>query len=486
MTVGSVMQIKRLRERDAFLARITELELDDILTPAQNDGIATAFTISKPITSRRFANRFCVLPMEGWDGTSDGRPTDLVRRRWQRFGASGASMIWGGEAVAVVPQGRANPHQLTIGPHSIDDLTSLRLAAVRAHAEATGSAPAPFVGLQLTHSGRWCKPTDRFEPQTAYRHPILDERVQATDENLLTDSQLDDLIQRFVHAATVARDAGFDFVDIKHCHGYLLHELLSAHDRPGPYGGSFENRTRFLREVLAGIARDASGIATAVRLSVYDLAPHVAGPDGIGIVHPEVRDHYPYAFGGDGSGIGVDLTETHQFCEAINHLGVQWLSVTAGSPYYCPHAQRPAYFPPSDGYLPPNDPLIDVANMLRATRAIAAAHPSLAVVASGMSYLQEWLAAVGAQLLDDGAAAFIGVGRSALSYPELPLHTSIGAPIQREQLCRTFSDCTTAPRNGLVSGCYPIDPLYKAMPERVALTQAKRAAEAARGGRRRS
>ena len=60
----------------------------------------------------RVGNRFCVLPMEGWDGTTVGEPSDLTRRRWQRFGASGAKLIWGGEAVAVRHDGRANPNQL--------------------------------------------------------------------------------------------------------------------------------------------------------------------------------------------------------------------------------------------------------------------------------------------------------------------------------------------------------------------------------------
>jgi 2,4-dienoyl-CoA reductase-like NADH-dependent reductase (Old Yellow Enzyme family) len=305
--------------------------------------------------------------------------------------------------------------------------------------------------------------------------------VGATDDSVLTDTELDDLVDDFVRAAVVAHEAGFDFVDVKHCHGYLLHELLSAVDRPGPYGGSLAHRLRFLDEVVAGIARDAPGLEVAVRLSVFDLAPFVAGADGRG--EPVVSRDYPYAFGGDGTGTGIDLTEPLALLDHLRTLDVELVCLTAGSPYWCPHAQRPAWFPPSDGYLPPRDPLLDVARLLTVTRAVAAAQPDLAIVASGLSYLQEWLPAVGAALVDDGVAA-IGYGRGVLAYPELPVDVLAGRPVARERLCRTFSDCTTAPRNGLVSGCFPLDDLYKQHPDRAALTAAKRAAEAARGGRR--
>ncbi len=481
-----IVQLKRLRSRDAFLDRIAALGLDDVLTPTLESEVQTALTTADAIRGRQYSNRFAVLPMEGWDATTDGRPTELVERRWTRFGMSGAALIWGGEAVAVVPDGRANPHQLMIGAESEGDLSALRDLTLTAHHEATDGGPRPMIGLQLTHSGRWARPNDGFAPRLAYRHRYLDARVGATDRDVVTDIELDDLIGAFVRAAVVARNAGFDFVDIKHCHGYLLHEILTAYDRNGQYGGSLSNRTRFVTSVIAGIQSAAPEIDIGVRLSAFDLAPHVAGPNGVGVIDPAVEHDYAYAFGGDGTGRGVDLRETHAFCQILVEHDVHWLSVTAGSPYYCPHAQRPAYFPPSDGYLPPRDPLIEVAAMLRATGELAHAHPDLAVIASGMSYLQEWLPSIGAQLVRSGTAAFVGVGRSALSYPELPLHAASGAGLQRAQLCRTFSDCTTAPRNGLVSGCYPLDPFFKHRPERVALAAFKRAAVVDRGARRRN
>ena len=187
---------------------------------------------------------------------------------------------------------------------------------------------------------------------------------------------------------------------------------------------------------------------------------------------------YAYAFGGDGTGLGIDLTETHAFLDLCTELGIGLVSITAGSPYYNPHVQRPAYFPPSDGYQPPEDPLVGVARQLAVTAELTMAHPDLTIVGSGYSYLQDWLAHVGQAVVDDGGATMVGLGRMMLSYPELAADVLAGRPFESRLVCRTFSDCTTAPRNGLVSGCYPLDPFYKEHPQRVELTRAKQEAKA--------
>src|SRR5437867_8434941 len=208
------------------------------------------------INGKRIGNRWAIQPMEGWDGTTTGGATDEVRRRWQRFGESGAKLIYGGEAMAVRPDGRANPNQLIIVEENKKDLAELRQLLVRSHQERYGSADDLVIGFQLTHSGRFSKPTDksRLEPRVAYRHPILDKKFNVTrDAQIFTDDEIQQLIECYITAAQVAWDVGADFVDIKHCHGYLLHEFLGAHTRSGKFGGSFENRTRILRDIVAGI-----------------------------------------------------------------------------------------------------------------------------------------------------------------------------------------------------------------------------------------
>ncbi|MCB9460602.1 MAG: NADH:flavin oxidoreductase [Anaerolineaceae bacterium] len=424
------------------------------------------------------SNRFSVLPMEGWDGTADGHPSDLTKRRWQRFGESGADLIWGGEAVAVRHDGRANARQLIINEQTVGDIAGLREALLAAHKEQIGTTDGMVIGLQLTHSGRFCRPnTHALEPRIAYRHPVLDEKFNIdSDDYLLSDGEIDQLIEDFARAAVLAQKAGYDFVDIKHCHGYLGHEFLSAMDRPGKYGGSFENRTRFLRNAVEAVRAAAPGLDIGVRLSAFDWIPFKPGDENIGEKTP-YEGHYPYAFGGDGSGTGIDLSEPNQFLDLLLSLDIQLLCVTAGSPYYVPHIQRPAIFPPSDGYLPPEDPLAGVARQIKATGELKKHRPELTVIGSGYSYLQDWLPNVAQAVVRQGMADFVGLGRMVLSYPDMPVDILRGNTLQRKRICRTFSDCTTAPRNGIVSGCYPLDDFYKNSERAEALKEAKKASE---------
>ena len=423
--------------------------------------------------SIQIGNRIAVQPMEGWDGTADGNPSEHTLRRWQRFGRSGAKLIWGGEAVAVSHQGRANPNQLVAAAHTYDGLARLRNALVAEHRRTAGSDDGLLIGLQLTHSGRFCRPTrhDRNEPRIIYRHPLLDRRLKLPrDFPVLTDSEIRAIIEDFHRAAAMASRLGFAFVDIKHCHGYLGHEFLSAHTREGSYGGCFENRTRFLREVVEGIRAVAPGLKIAVRFSAFDSVPFspdaersLPGKNSAGV--PEnYQDLLPYrwAFGVNPENpLEYDLTEPILFLRLLEQLNIRLVNVTAGSPYYNPHIQRPALYPPSDGYQPPEDPLIAVARQMEITRQLKKQFPNLIFVGSAYSYLQDFLPHVAQAAVRGGWIDLVGLGRMVLTYPEFLWDATEGQAIQGKRICRTLSDCTTAPRNGLPSGCYPLDSYYK-------------------------
>jgi 2,4-dienoyl-CoA reductase-like NADH-dependent reductase (Old Yellow Enzyme family) len=472
----SFPRIATLKTAAAFRERIIalgiELPLDETVATGADSPLGRPYQRA----NGTIGNRFAILPMEGWDGELDGRPSELTRRRWRHFGASGAKLIWGGEAVAVRHDGRANPNQLLLNEQTLADIASLREELVAVHREKFAQTDDLLVGLQLTHSGRFSRPNEkrRIEPRIAYRHPYLDRRFGVSDDGpVLTDDEIAKLVDDFVCAARLAQRAGFAFVDIKHCHGYLGHEFLSAIDRPGRYGGSLENRTRFLRDIVAGIRAEAPSLEIAVRVSAFDFRPFEPGPDGTGVPTPAAGP-YRLAFGADiQSGLTVDLRETDEFCGMLEQLGIELVCTSAGSPYYNPHILRPATFPPSDGYQPPEDPLVGVARQIAATAWLKARHPRLTLVGSGYTYLQEWLPQVAQRVLRDGGVDFIGIGRMVLAYPEFPADVLAGRPLARKRLCRTFSDCTTAPRNGLVSGCYPLDPFYKDRPERELLVEIK-------------
>ena len=431
------------------------------------------------------ANRIAVHPMEGWDATPDGNVTESMLRRWQRLGASAAKLIWGGEAAAVSHAARANPNQLQVAAHTLKGLEQLRMALLDGHRRATGSTNGMLVGLQLTHSGRYCRPNDHHkpEPRILYRHPILDRRLGLGDDfPLLTDGEIGGIIEDFHHAARAARETGFDFVDIKHCHGYLGHEFLSAYTREGKYGGSLENRTRFLRDIVDGIRADVAGLQIGVRISVFDSVPFFPDPArsskgklGPGI--PEKHDDlipYRWAFGVNPQNpIEPDLGEAEQLLSLLDDMKIRLVNVTAGSPYYNPHIQRPALYPPSDGYQPPEDPLIGVARQMDATRKLKQKFPKMIFVGTAYTYLQDYLPHVAQAALREGWVDLIGLGRMALTYPELLWDSSAGNLIQHKRVCRTFSDCTTAPRKGLPSGCYPLDSFYKNSAQAQQLNAAK-------------
>jgi 2,4-dienoyl-CoA reductase-like NADH-dependent reductase (Old Yellow Enzyme family) len=467
-------KIGSLTTFEQFVDYLSELQLalpiDKFVLPAPAGPLAQPLQVGH----LKVGNRFAILPMEGWDGTTEGLPSELTLRRWRRFGQSGAKLIWGGEAVAVAPDARANPRQLLIGEATLSGLEQLRGELLQAHRERFGQTDDLLFGLQLTHSGRFSRPHGPPEPKIVYHHPILD-RVGGLDREIqpLSDDDIERITQQFVAAAGMARRVGFDFVDIKHCHGYLGHELLSAVSRPGRFGGSFENRTRFLHHIVDGIRGDSPDLQIAVRVSIADTIPFRPDSDHVG--RPESCDGcYPFAFGGDGTGTGFNLSEPHRLLELFRELGIGLVCISLGSPYYNPHIQRPAWYPPSDGYHPPEDPLIGVARHLSITAELKQQHPDLIFVGSGYSYLQQWLGNVAQGAVSHGWVDSVGIGRMALSYPELPADLLNGSGLQSRQWCRTFSDCTTAPRNGLVSGCYPLDDYYRQSADHARLQSAKR------------
>lgn len=463
----------------ALRARLAELALDlpldeRILTAAEGSPLAEPATIG----GMRVGNRWCIQPMEGWDTNRDGLPSPHTLRRWRNFGLSGAKLIWGGEAAAVEPAGRANPRQTLATPENRAGLAELLAELQRAHRERFVMTDDLLVGLQLTHSGRFCRPNDeRLKPRIAYHHPLLDEKfgIDPSDNSVvITDDEVERLIDRYLIAAGAAREAGFRFVDVKACHGYLLHEFLSARRRPGRFGGDYEGRTRLLRTIVDRIRGEYPDLLVAVRLSVFDIVPYVTSRE---VGRPMAYDNllpYDCGFGVDGHDpLAIDLAEPLRLLGDLKSLGVAAVNISCGSPYYSPHIQRPAIFPPSDGYLPPEDPLVGVVRQIDITRRCKDAVGDLPVVGSGYSYLQEFLPHAAQAVVRRGWTDFVGLGRMVLSYPELPADVLSSGRLARKRICRTFSDCTTAPRHGLVSGCYPLDGYYKALPEAAELAAMK-------------
>jgi NADPH2 dehydrogenase len=417
----------------------------------------------------RMGNSMANHPMEGCDGELDGRPGELTVRRYRRFGAGGAKLIWF-EACAVVPEGRANPRQLWLHSGSAEALAKLLADCRRVHAQEYGSSDDLVCVLQLTHSGRYSHP----KPLVAYHHPILDAFPYTSLSTLpprtapwdvATDDYLAALEDRFVDAAVLARQIGFDGVDLKMTHGYLSAELLSARSRPGPYGGSLENRARLALNVLAKTRqRLGNDILLAIRLGVYDGVPYAVSPDGTSGTERSYPKPYMWGFGvNPHRPQEPDLDEPLELVGWLQRAGVRLLNVSLGNPYMNPHLGRPYEKPNEGAYEAPEHPLIGVARHFDATARIQRAYPDLAVVGTGYSWLQHFLINAAAANLKLGRVTLAGIGRAALAYPDLVRDALRKGELDPRRTCKTLSFCTylmrqkNHPLGQFPTGCPPFD-----------------------------
>jgi 2,4-dienoyl-CoA reductase-like NADH-dependent reductase (Old Yellow Enzyme family) len=447
---------------------------DELIADAQRLGQSLALSdrydvLFAPleIGGRRCGSRLAVQPMEGCDGTLDGRPDELTYRRYVRFGSGGAKLIWG-EATAISDDGRMNPRQLWLHDGSAAEIENMLAGCRRAHREACGDDGDLLVGLQLTHSGRY----GYRGPLLATHDPLLDpltrdkRRGRALDASypLLGDDDLKRIEDQYLSAARLAHAVGCDFVDIKQCHRYLLSELLAARNRPGPYGGSLENRTRLVRQVIGRIREEIPDLIIATRFNAYDGIPYVRSePDGAG---RPCRHAIPLecAFGTDASDhTREDLVEPVQLARWLCDWGVALLNVTAGNPYANPHVVRPADYPPIDGYEAPEHPLSGVLRHFRLAAAIQAAVPDVPVVGSGYSWLQDFSMSAAAANVEANSVSLVGLGRGTLAQPDFATRLKVDGALDRKRTCRTFSYCTNLmrakdhPLGQYPTGCPPFD-----------------------------
>ena len=400
------------------------------------------------IGSVRAPNRFAVHPMEGFDSNPDGGPGPLSFRRYLRYARGGFGLIWM-EATAVLHEARSNPCQLFLHDKNVHGYAQL-VQEVRAAAREAHGHEIVLV-LQLTHSGRYSRPDGVPEPIIAHHSPILDPKHNLPpDYPLVSDDDLDRLQDTYVHAARLAAKAGFDGVDIKSCHRYLLAELHASFTREGRYGGSFENRTRLLRETLARIGQDVPQVFATTRMNAFDAIRH------------------PYGFGVDSNDYRVpDLEEPLRLVDELKKLDAPLLNISIGNPYYNPHFGRPFDFPIKGLDLPEEHPLEGLARFLAITAAMQRRHPDLPVVGGGYSWLRHLMPYVAAGALQAGDISLLGIGRGAFAYPDTPRDILTQGKMDPAKCCVACSACTQIMRDGIHTGCVVRDreiygPKYRA------------------------
>jgi 2,4-dienoyl-CoA reductase (NADPH2) len=413
----------------------------DLFEKAQELGIELPFidtidALFKPLSleGRTVINRLAVQPMEGFDANPDGSPSDLTFRRYRRYAEGGSGLIWF-EATSVVAGGRSNPRQLMLKAQNLDSFRQLVESTRQCAYRAFGNRHLIFLVLQLTHSGRYSKPEGKPRPQVAVFNPHLDKDRE--NVYIVSDEELDRLQETYVEASRLAYRAGFDAVDIKACNGYLLNELLAARTRKNSrYGESFENRIRFIREVVRKIHDEEPGIDLAVRLNAYDGIP------------------YPYSFGvaRDGS-LRVDLTEPKSLIRRLVKNGCSLFNITIGNPFLNPHFGRPFDRPLPGTFLPEEHPLVGVVRLIKITGELQRETPEIPLVGTGYSWLRHFFPHVGAAVISRGEASLIGLGRSSFAYPDAPKELMNKGSMDPNKACITCSRCTELMHGGHISGC---------------------------------
>lgn len=426
---------------DELKGKIDELGLKNL--PFSDD--VSCLGDSVKVGERVVPNRIAIQPMEGCDGTASGEPDELTVRRYDRFAESGAGLVWA-EAVAIVEEGRANPRQLYITENNIDAFKKMNDRIRELSMKKNGFAP--IIIMQATHSGRYSKPTGVPAPLIAYNNPIFEGENPIDKSRIISDDKLFALEEQYGKAAKMAEEAGFDGIDVKCCHRYLNSELLSAFTRYGAFGGSFDNRTRLLRNGIKN-ATDATGkdFIITTRMNVYD------------------GFEYPYGWGvKEGNGKEVDLTEPIKLIDILhNQLGVKMVDVTIGNPYVNSFVNRPA---DATIAVSGEHPLIGVDRMFGCVGEIQKAFPELVVMGSGVSYMREYAGNLAAGAVKAGMLTMQGFGREAFAYPQFANDLIKNGTMDKKMCCITCGKCTELMRAGGVAGCVIKDsevymPLYK-------------------------
>ena len=420
----------------------------------QNEALGTCLPFSDDVSvlktplaveKKTVPNRLVCQAMEGCDGTVSGEPGELTFRRYDRLAKGGAGLIWV-EATAVLPQARANPRQLYLTKENLGAFQALTHRIRETAVKANGYAP--ILILQATHSGRYSKPNGFAEPLIAYQNPIFEKDHPLGADRILSDEDLDRVCEALIASSRLAEKAGFDGVDIKCCHRYLNSELLSAYNRPGRYGGDFENRTRLLREAVRGAKETCGGdFIVTTRLNVYDGFP------------------YPYGFGvkSDGS-LDFDPTEPERLLQELFKLGVRLADITMGNPYFNPHVNRPFAQGP---YETNEHPLEGVARMLCGTKELKKRVPEMLLISSAASFLGTAAPGVLAAFIREGAFDLAGFGRQILAYPDFAKEILVKGKMDPKKICLCCSKCTEIMRQkGGTPGCVIRDrevylPLYQ-------------------------
>ena len=408
--------------------------LDDLNNEINKFNLAASenvIELTSPIKLGDFtlANRIVALPMEGVDAVN-GAPKKLTRDKYINVARGGYGLIWL-EATSVNQEGMSNDNQLFINEDNYNEFKKLNEDIKKASKQSLYKKEA-YTVLQLNHSGRYSNHNKKENAQIATHRRLLDEkRGIESDRKLVTDDYLDKLKNDYLNAAKLAKKCGFNAVDIKSCHGYLLSELLSASDRSGNYGGSFSNRSKFLLETIDMIKSNSEcqDLDIAVRLNMADLTEN-------GFSTTENLEY--------------DLEETEKLIGLLRDRGVKLISLTLGNPYYIPYVNKPSDLKKDEDI---EDPFTSSYRIFEMSRKLQRKFPEIFFVGVCYTFFRQFAANVAENEIKNKDIKLAGFGREVLAKPDQANDILTNACLDKDKVCITCGLCSKLKANFLPAGC---------------------------------
>ncbi len=252
------------------------------------------------IGKRLSPNRFFIQAMECSDADGNGNPTDLTLARYANLFRGEAGMVTL-EAITVTNESRGRLNQLSIMPENAGPLKTFV-------AELRRINPDTLFVFQLTHSGELSHP--------GFSRRVTVKPLHGFGGELLSEEEVDRIMDQFVLAARIARDAGADGVDMKLCHGYFGSQVLRPYnDRDWKYGGPWEKRRQFAFDLYERIKREIND-------PNFLIGSKISAWEG-----------FPGGFGTEGPDSPIiDLTEPLDLVRGLEERGASFFCVSAGSP----------------------------------------------------------------------------------------------------------------------------------------------------------
>ncbi|MHB8062326.1 MAG: oxidoreductase [Ruminiclostridium sp.] len=351
-------------------------------------------TLLSPIQigTRTCPNRFFIQAMECTDADAEGNPSDLTYQRYENLFRGEAGLITL-EAISITDKSRSRLNQLMIRPENLKSLTNF----VKKMKEAN---PNSLFVFQLTHSGELSNPS--------FSRRVTVKPLPGYGGEIMTEEEVDQIVDDFVLAAKIAHEAGADGIDMKLCHGYLGSQILRPYnDRKWKYGGSWENRRQFAFDLYEKIQKEVND-------KNFLIGSKISAWEG-----------FPGGFGTAGADTPVmDLSEPIDLIKGLEERGAQYFIQSAGSPSITCSLTQADKNAPYFAYLHQYFSKVFKDNL----------KPSTVVIGSNFSVFRDGknkicgvspedssLFSYGAKCIESGVTDMLGLGRQSFADPLLPL-----------------------------------------------------------------